>query len=100
VGCEIAENRRFQLVFVFLFVVFAAGIGSAKIFSNHWKMREKFFQSLEKIGRFSNHWKTFFQSLEKSVWADGLADCAPPGVGRGAGEGDGAEAGAGQGWME
>ncbi len=45
-----------------------------KIFSNHWKKR----------AGFSNHWKIFFQSLEKSVWAAGLPDCAPPGVGRGA----------------
>ncbi|MBR3583328.1 MAG: hypothetical protein IKO01_07810 [Kiritimatiellae bacterium] len=38
-----------------------------KIFSNHWKTAEKFFQSLEKSARFSNHWKKVFQSLEKSA---------------------------------
>jgi peptide/nickel transport system permease protein len=36
-----------------------------KIFSNHWKTDEIFFQSLEKTGDSSNHWKKSFQSLEK-----------------------------------
>ena len=36
-----------------------------KIFSNHWKIAEFFFQSLENFAVFSNGWKKSFQSLEK-----------------------------------
>jgi hypothetical protein len=57
----------------------AGGGGGVKIFSNHWKTGEKFFQSLENSGHFSNHWKKIFQSLENSPFAGELADCAPPG---------------------
>ena len=52
---------------------FGDGFGKEKsfpmignFFSNHWKKREKIFQSLEKSDEFSNHWKIVFQSLEKT----------------------------------
>ncbi|MBR6022001.1 MAG: hypothetical protein IK066_06225, partial [Kiritimatiellae bacterium] len=74
-----------------------------KIFSNHWKTAEKFFQSLEngrnfptigkkfsnhwkKWRKFSNHWKLFFQSLENFGAGEGhffLATRACEGHGEG-----------------
>ncbi len=62
------------------FVFFSAGIASAKIFSNHWKMRGKFFQSLEKMGRFFQPLENFFPIIGKiglGRRATGL--CAPRG---------------------
>ena len=53
--------------------------GVPKIFSNHWKTAEKFFQSLEKTGEiFQPLEKKVFQSLEKRPFAAEPADCATP----------------------
>ncbi len=48
-----------------------------KIFSNRWKMREKFFQSLEKPGHFFQPLeKKVFKSLENRPFPGEPADCA------------------------
>ncbi len=60
------HSRRRRVPFAFFAFSSCASL-APKIFSNHWKTPEKFFQSLEKSARFfptigkkfSNHWKTF-----------------------------------------
>jgi hypothetical protein len=52
--------------------------GEPKSFSNRWKTRKRFFQSLENLEKFSNHWKNIFQSLENLIPSAKLPDCPKP----------------------
>ena len=64
----IPSSRIPPTLFPSRFVSFVAGIPPAphaKIFSNHWKMHEKFFQSLEKSRRFFQPLENFFPIVGK-----------------------------------
>ena len=53
--------------------------GGRKIFSNHWETAEKFFQSLEKSGRFFQPLENFFPIIGKSAFGRGATGLCAPG---------------------